>query len=338
MNTYDDKNNIKMINNKKLNCSIPMSTQAETSKNYSEYLELKKTNKNAQLQKITFSQHDKLQLDIMNVDVSKFDICRSYSGKSYEFRRVYDNKLYVLCIKPTPGSTEFLMNFGLKQVMEYDKPSQKYTDKWTGEYSMGIKLVTAKSDDGDCMDKATPYERHVIDVLNAIVDADKRGLVVFDQLNEATMNMFVRDTYSQSFAKDANKMVIKEKGLPKIDHSKAPVLNVKCNFKYVKGFKRDGFTTVPPEMKTCTTLFKKFSTGEQDENGKLIVPQPWNIDELLNNMTSGIYYIETNLLDNYSGKWSCPMKLNTAVLRLLPMNKRSYGDNEILPFSELDSE
>jgi hypothetical protein len=285
-------------------------------------------------QEIPFDIYDSITISFLNVDTSKFNLVKTKDRQNnLIYVRCYENKPYVLIIDTpsddTKGSSRFV-SFGLKKSFEWDEKTRKFTDVWNGEYDLGIKLIqNIGNTESSVFNSATPVERKLIDVLDAIRDASIRDLVLFDEMDETTAETLVKPIYNRTVAKDEKGIPKKVKGKPVYDETKSPVWNIKCIHRFAPGVKFEKGKKVDPEDKVLTTKFYKPTPTEQ-----LYRP-----DELLNTTVKGIYFIKFGNESQSKSGWGARSTIQSAVLTVIQKKQLNLGELQYATkYSFIDNE
>lgn len=257
--------------------------------------------------KISYNTDDVAIVEHLTADPSKFSVIQATSGDKTLYPVVYDNKAFILVI--TGPANDFrgeqrFFTYGVKKCYEYDKPNNKFTDIFTGEYQFGIKLVNEIKEGTTYKENLNPCEAKLIAILDAIYNAEKQACSTFGLLKPALVDDMVRPIYTFSPKKGPDGKPIKHMRENVPDFTKSPTLNVNCNWSFDKnkGYKHIKGTKVPADVKVLTTKFKKIQSASL-----------WKPDEI-DGPCKGVYFIQFRDMKESLAKWGTKAIATSAIL------------------------
>lgn len=269
----------------------------------------------------SFNPYSTVVVSFLEAELTKFNIVRSYDRNKQQIYSVcYEDKPLVLKVD-TPsddlrGEQRFT-TFGLKKTMTWDDKIKKFNDEWTGEYDMGIKLINNVDQSGtNVWNSASPTEKKLYDVLCAIKESIRAGLVAFDELSEVTSYSMVPDLFNRTSLKDKAGLVVKKAGSILYDETKSPVWNLKCKSGLIPGVKFEKGKQPLAHERTLTTEFHKPGYGDV----------LFQADELLGKPGKGIYWITFGKINSSKKGWSPRSTLNSAVISPMQKQVQDFGE------------
>lgn len=290
---------------------------------------------NTSKQIVPFNPDEVDCISFLDADISKFHLLKTSDRQNKTvYIRCYNNKAFALRIDTPPedvrGENRFV-TYGLKKSMKWDEKTNAFTQEWTGEYELGVKLISNINDTNKSVfESASVTEKKLIDVLDGIRNAVARDLVAFDELSEIAAATMVRPLYSRTVMKDGGNKPIKSKGLPVFDETKSPTLNLKCQSRLAPGIKFEKGKDVRPEDRLLTTKFIKPSpTGDQT----------YTADQLLNyGACKGIYIVRFGYENLSKSGWGAKCNLISAVLTPLVKKQQDFGERQLaMKYSFIDN-